>query len=117
MRKVLLTAAMMGVVLAVPASAGAVSANFVALPNPTLAGQAVIFDGSLSSPLTFQISCPSHIETYTWNFGDGSTASGKQVRHAYARAGTYQASLTVDSGAQWCMDDTETQTITVLQVP
>jgi PKD repeat protein len=116
MKKLVLVAAV-AATLALPASAGAVTANMLVLPNPAVAGQAVTFDGSLSSPLTFQISCPSHIETYTWNFGDGTGATGKQVRHVYARGGTYNATLTVDSGAEWCMDDTDSESVTVLRVP
>ncbi|MDB4891613.1 MAG: peptidase and in kexin sedolisin [Gemmatimonadetes bacterium] len=33
--------------------------------------------------------------TYSWNFGDGSTASGKIVSRTYAASGTYNATLTV----------------------
>jgi chitodextrinase len=113
MRKLVLTAAL-AAALALPASAGAVTANMLVLPNPAITGQTVVFDGSLSSPLTFQFSCPSHIETYTWNFGDGTGATGKQVRHVYARGGSYTATLTVDSGAQWCATDTDSETVTVL---
>ena len=41
------------------------------------------------------------ITTYEWSFGDGATASGRTVRHAYARPGTYEVALVVrdDSGA------------------
>lgn len=101
-------------VLAVPASAGAISANMTVAPNPTVTGVATTFDGSLSLPFTFQISCPSHIETYTWNFGDGTGATGKTVRHTYTRAGNYTATLTVDSGAEWCMKDTDSEVVRVL---
>lgn len=31
--------------------------------------------------------------TYNWDFGDGTTASGKFVSHTYSQAGTYQVSL------------------------
>jgi PKD repeat protein len=113
MRKLTAVAVVAGA-LALPSGASAVTANMLVLPNPAVTGQTVIFDGSLSSPLTFQIGCPSHIETYTWNFGDGTGATGKQVQHVYRRGGTYQASLTVDSGAEWCRTDTDTEAVTVL---
>jgi chitodextrinase len=111
-------AAVAAIGLAVPSAAGAVAANMVVLPNPAVAGQAVHFDGSLSSPLTIQIGCPSRIEFYDWDFdGNGTVdASGKHVTHVYGQAGSYQASLTVGSGAEWCSTDTETQTVTVLSV-
>ena len=36
--------------------------------------------------------------TYTWDFGDGTTASAANVKHAYAKGGTYKATLFVDDG-------------------
>jgi hypothetical protein len=119
MKKIATVAALSAAaMLAIPSTAGAVAANMVVLPNPAVAGQAVHFDGSLSSSLTFQIGCPSHIEFYDWDFdGNGTVdASGKSVTHTYAQAGSYQASLTVGSGAEWCSTDTETQTVKVLSV-
>ncbi|HLG64482.1 MAG TPA: M28 family peptidase [Ktedonosporobacter sp.] len=35
--------------------------------------------------------------TYTWNFGDGSTASGVSATHRYASAGSYTLTLTASS--------------------
>jgi PKD repeat protein len=114
MRKALTAAITVGI-LAVPASAQAITANMVVAPNPTVTGVATTFDGSLSLPWTFQISCPSHIETYTWNFGDGTGATGKQVKHTYTRPGNYTATLTVDSGAEWCQTSTDSEVVRVLR--
>ena len=36
--------------------------------------------------------------TYSWEFGDGSTAKGRRARHTYTAVGTYQAKVTVDDG-------------------
>ncbi|MBN1529742.1 MAG: PKD domain-containing protein [Thermoleophilaceae bacterium] len=33
--------------------------------------------------------------TYRWRFGDGTTATGQEVRHAYRRPGRYRASVSV----------------------
>jgi len=58
-------------------------------------GQEITFDGSGSSDADGSISA------YEWSFGDGATATGQTVAHAYSEAGDYSASLTVtdDDGA------------------
>jgi chitodextrinase len=35
---------------------------------------------------------------HAWDFGDGTTATGRQVEHAYASPGSYRVYLTVWSG-------------------
>ncbi|MFB6255919.1 MAG: PKD domain-containing protein, partial [Haloplanus sp.] len=65
---------------------------------------AVQFDGSLSDDDT-------SIESYEWDFGDGSTATGKVVEHTYADPGTYTVTLTVTDSAG--KTDTDTATVTV----
>ncbi|HXV44704.1 MAG TPA: PKD domain-containing protein, partial [Anaerolineae bacterium] len=60
-----------------------------------LEGSPVPFDGSDSSDPGLQ-----DVLAYQWNLGDGSSASGINVTHAYADNGVYSATLTVtdDSG-------------------
>ena len=36
--------------------------------------------------------------SFRWDFGDGNAASGAQVEHRFADAGTYEVTLTVDDG-------------------
>ena len=57
--------------------------------------QSITFDGSGSSDPD------GSIISYEWEFGDGTTATGQQVTHAYADSGSYAATLTVtdDDGA------------------
>jgi PKD repeat protein len=47
------------------------------------------FDGDQSSDND------GRITSYSWNFGDGSTAEGREPRHDYAAAGTYDVTLRV----------------------
>lgn len=54
---------------------------------------------------------PGYPVTYTWNFGDGSTATGSFASHTYAANGTYPVSLVVQwtdsvTGGIVCVDST-----------
>ncbi len=68
------------------------------------------------APLTVQFDATASSDpdadalTYSWNFGDNSTATGSAISHLFAQAGTYQVILTVSDGQ---LSDTETVTITV----
>ncbi|RXK46279.1 PKD domain-containing protein [Halorientalis pallida] len=78
-----------------------VEGNDPPMPSPTASsttvepGQSITFDGSGSSDPD------GTITSYGWDFGDGTTATGQQVTHAYADSGSYAATLTVtdDDGA------------------
>jgi YVTN family beta-propeller protein len=56
------------------------------------AGAKVAFDASASTDPD------GRIASYTWSFGDGRSASGPTVSHAYASSGTYTVTLSVDDG-------------------
>jgi PKD repeat protein len=75
---------------------------FTATPGSPEVGQTVLFDASTSQ---------GTIVDYRWNFGDGSTASGRTTQHRYDTAGTYVVSLTVSDPQG--RPQTATQTITV----
>ena len=53
--------------------------------------------------------------SFQWNFGDNSTGTGQSANHTYAHAGTYQATLTVQSDGG-CSDQI-TQTVVVNALP
>ena len=82
--------------------------NFSSVPNQTVpapptavingpttgdVGQGLTFDGSASTVGS------NPIVRYDWNLGDGTTASGVSVSHAYGAAGTYTVQLTVVDAA------------------
>lgn len=63
------------------------------IASSTAAGQApltVTFSGAGSSAAT-----GATISTYSWNFGDSSSATGASAAHAFTTAGTYTTTLTV----------------------
>jgi hypothetical protein len=62
---------------------GAISA-----PTNGVVGQSVAF--SIASPPSIW----TPLQLVTWNFGDGATANGLAVSHAYASPGTYQVTVT-----------------------
>ncbi len=47
--------------------------------------------------------------TLSWDFGDGNSASGANVSHAFSAAGSYVVTLTADDG-----EDSDTVTLTVM---
>ncbi|WP_075341627.1 glycosyl hydrolase family 8 [Tenacibaculum agarivorans] len=48
--------------------------------------------------------------TYTWNFDDGNSGTGKTVSHTFLQSGSYTVTLTVDDGA---LQDSATVVVTV----
>jgi PKD repeat protein len=65
------------------------SAAFNVTTGAPVAGSAVGFDGSGSSETG------GSIVSYSWDFGDGTGATGASATHSYAQAGTYSVVLTV----------------------
>ena len=90
-------------------------ADFSAKFNPSLAGQSITFDGSTARTSCYAFFSSCDADTWSWTFGDGSTASGPVVQHAYTAPGTY----TVELAACYCKytDTTITQTHTVTILP
>lgn len=77
------------------------------VPGTVHSGDTVVFDGSTTAST---LMVPN--ADYSWSFGDGSTASGPSVEHAYTHGGTYTVTLKVtDRGGN---PATLSQTITVI---
>ncbi len=61
-------------------------------PNETVVGEAVTLDGRNSSD-------NAGVTSYEWTFGDGTTATGPVVDHAYDEPGEYTVTLNVTDDA------------------
>jgi len=79
--------------------------------GPGSTGQAP-FEVTLSALLSSDPDGDDDIESYTWDFGDGTTGSGAQVSHTYATPGTYTLVLIVED--QFGETDRTSKTVYVL---
>lgn len=93
-------------------SAATTTATIGAVVNlPPVANANGPYSGTVGSPVTFDSTGSNDpdgtIVRYTWDFGDGSTATGGAPNHTYSLQGVYTVSLTVtdDNGA---MDSSST---------
>ncbi|MCL0069783.1 PKD domain-containing protein [Dehalococcoidia bacterium] len=64
-------------------------ASFAYSPEEMIAGQPITFDASGSSDPD------GEIMSYEWDFGDGTSGTGKVVEHTFALAGDYTVTLTI----------------------
>ena len=71
--------------------------------KPPIANAAGPYNGTVYEPVAFDGSrssdSDSTIVAYDWDFGDGSTGSGKMTTHAYASDGRFTVTLTVTDDA------------------
>ena len=87
-----------------------VVAYYEALPNEAIVNQNIKFDATgsyrYSQLATREIGQDAELE-YSWDFGDGTSGTGKTVEHGYKRVGKYQSKLTVTNGATGAKDTME----------
>lgn len=92
------------------------SISTVSGPQPPVARPGGPYSGTVNATVSFDGSASSdpdgRIVSYDWKFGDGGTASGAQVLHAYAATGTYTATLTVTDDSGLTASATATVTVT-----
>jgi PKD repeat protein len=75
-----------------------VVAYYEALPNEAIEDQKITFDAEGSyqyASVASRTYVPESQLEYSWEFGDGTTARGKKVEHAYTQVGKYPSKLTV----------------------
>jgi PKD repeat protein len=65
---------------------------------------------SNSNALTATFIASSGASSYTWNFGDGTTANNSNTQHTYATTGTYNVCLTTNTS---CGNSTICKNVTV----
>ncbi|MGH7654480.1 MAG: PKD domain-containing protein, partial [Gemmatimonadaceae bacterium] len=85
-----------------------------ALSGAKIVGTPLTFDASASTdPDLGRADLGGRTEalTYAWNFGDGTTATGKVATKSYAAGGSYTATLTVTDVFGW--PSTSTMTVVV----
>ncbi|WP_203230966.1 PKD domain-containing protein [Nocardioides caldifontis] len=88
-------------------AAGSTNAAPTASFTASVQGTSVSFDASASTDDT-------GIASYAWNFGDGTTGTGRTTSHTYA-PGSYTATLTVTDGGG--LTSTTTRSFTVAEEP
>ncbi len=91
-----------------PANSVPVAVIAVEPGTSALAGETLYFDaGESSDP-------DGHPLDYTWDFGDGTTATGAEVSHSFSEPGIYEVLLIVDDGQ---LNDTEIIEIAIEELP
>ena len=91
---------------------GDVVAYYEALPNEALEGKPTTFDASGSHQRVGGAPTTDGLE-YSWDFGDGTSGTGRVAEHAYADKGVYESKLTVTNPTTG-QADTMTVPITVI---
>ena len=81
-----------------------VESQFEAGQDEVSVGEEITFDASASEPADV-------IDSYQWDFGDGTVKTGEVVTHTYESPGTYTVELTVEGDG---LSDTSTAQIDVV---
>jgi hypothetical protein len=99
---------------ATPVKLNATSVGFSATPNPQVSGESIRFDGSDSHVTCGGFGWGCVADTYTWDFGDGTTGSGPIVNHRYVKPGTYTVTLRACDCNGAGFDGVARHTVTIL---
>ncbi|GEM_PF-5368449 len=81
----------------------------ISAPASIKAGREAVFSAAASTDPD------GSIVSYEWDFGDGTTGSGKEVTHTYTAPGSYNVSLTVTDNSG--LTDVAVENVTVVEAP
>ncbi len=88
--------------------------TYINTNNAPVADAGGPYTGTVNEDITFDGSDSSDEDgddlTYTWEFGDGETATGETVTHSYTSAGIFDVNLTVSDSSE---EDTDSTTATI----
>jgi PKD domain-containing protein len=99
-------------------SSGTVQATRLAAAGPSLDALAVPTAGVAGQTIPFAVvpmDVWAPLPPARWSFGDGATAAGSSVTHAFARAGRYVVSVTVANALG--KQTTESRTVDIVVAP
>ena len=111
-----------GVVITTSAGSNTISPVAVTIsPYPTVPSFTFATNGQCANlPVNFNVSSPEAGVTYTWSFGDGTTATGPTASHPYTAilgSGTQPFTATVQASNSACTTNSAPQVVTVNQLP
>ena len=66
----------------------------------------------VNEEIQFSATCSKDADTYSWDFGDGATASGSPTKHKYPTAANYTIKLTVGNKSK---SASNSQIVTITQ--
>ena len=66
----------------------------------------------VNEEINYDASCSKDADSYSWDFGDGTTGSGSPAKHKYPNVGNYNIVLTAHHSSK---SATISQTITITQ--
>jgi len=104
--------------IVVPSGSPQIHIGFVDAAGPAISGLSVPQSATVGDTLAFSASPAdrfSALGNTTWDFGDGTEATGTDTTHSYDTAGTY--TLTVTSSDSLGFETTASSTVTVTAPP
>lgn len=93
------------------------TASFSFTPTPASVNVPITFTASLSCATSDPCTSTAGIASFTWNFGDGTTAAGMVVTKTFNAASSYPVTLTVTNDRGLAASTTQQVAVDVTQAP